>query len=51
MKEILDFIIREIQAGILTNPVNAEHRAWNEAHERILKIVFDYQEGKGNLQK
>lgn len=49
MKE-LDYIKKEITAGMVLFPATAEDTAWNNASKRAISIIEGYKEGRGLFQ-
>lgn len=49
-REILDWILTEVGAGMCLVPKSDDEHTWNNAHERCKGIIQSYREGVGLFQ-
>ena len=50
LKESCDGAIQEFTAGKVLTPKSDEDRAWNDAHDRCIRILRRYAKGEGLFQ-
>jgi hypothetical protein len=49
-RQVLDWILTEIGAGMCLLPQTPEEQTWNDAHERAEQIIQGYRDGNGLFQ-
>lgn len=50
IKQIAEWLKTELRSGMVLAPKNAADVAWNDAHQRAIRLVKKYAEGKGLFQ-